>query len=563
MNRLVALIALCFVVGLSSYLLTVRIKPTPELTDYVPAEALLVMESENLAQTWAEWRRSVVGETLFKKDFSEFLVKAGGAQSFADELGALLTGVDHIARLSGFDRVFSRKAVVSLLPSFSVEHASTGPENRLAAIVEVAGEVEWQRFAETLWGAIRSSTAQRFHGETLVTVAFANGRALTYCLQQGVLIAALDERVVQRCVSQSLQRMVQSRTGLQMNPPYQRLKILAGSRPDFFLYADASELARLWPLTSSWPRDSLGLRTLWFAVFHCAQTDGGRSGAAALTDPGELAALTKDLPASAPVVNPFLPHVASDTDFSFWTNWFDLKKLWNFVQSASPAEISALLSPMARHLETVAGLPMDAFFNVFGNEFGVFINRQGTPHQSPRSMACVSAGIRDQAQAAAALKALTAGVQAIRVMADGAEIVSVVMAGGLLQPAYALVNNQLILADSVELIEQLLHPQAVQSPSMARDERSARGRRGNFFLFARTGALAERLLPALTLLARENRDKNDMLSPQTRLWLQEILLPGLNRLRGVQTSRLRGYAFADEALVEFEYSSASAALAPL
>jgi hypothetical protein len=562
MNRLASLMLLCCVVGLSAYLLTVRIKPVPELTDYVPAEALAVMESGNLAKTWTQWRRSVVGETLFQKDFSGFLVKSGVAQPFAEDLAALLSGVDHFARSAGFDRLFARKAVAALLPPFSGAPASTAPGKRLAVIVESPGEGEPQRFAESLWGVVRSRVVKQFHGETMVTLTFADSRTLSYCLQRGVLIAALDEEIVQRCVSQSLQRMVQARTGLQLNTPYLRLKALAGAHPDFFLYADALGLTRLWPLPTYWPEAPVGLRTLSLAFFDRVQGEVGRFGVAALTDPASLIGLIPGGPLAAPVENPSLPHVASDTDFSLWTNWFDLKKLWDMVQSKSPSEVAALLSPTAQYLEMKTGLTMDSFFNVFGNEFGVFINRQRAPHQSPRSMACVSAGVRDQARAAAALKALTAGLQAIRVVADGTEIVSVIMAGGLLQPAYALVNNQLMLADSVELIEQLLHPPGEQSPSLTREERSARGRRGNFFLFARTGALADRLLPTLTVLARETRDKSDIFSPQSRLWLQEIVLPGLNRLRNVDASRLRGYAFADEALVELEYSSAQTTSAP-
>ena len=562
MNRFAALILLCCVVGLSSYLLTVRIKPVPELTDYVPIEAVAVMESENLGQTWTQWRQSVVGETLFQKDFSGFLVKAGAPPLFADGFAALLAEADSIARSPGFDRFSSRKMVAALLPPSPVEHAANSLDKRLAVIVEVDGEGEQQQFAEILWGAVRSRTVQHFHGETLITISFADNRSLTYCRQRGVLIAALNEEVVQRCVSQSLQRMVQARTGLQLNLQYQRLKTLSGTRPDFFLYADAAGLARLGPLPANWPQEPLGLRNLSLAFFHRVQANNGRFGVAALTDAAQLAALTQGLPVSAPVENPSLPHVASDTDFSLWTNWFDLKQLWKMVQSKSPPDIAALLSPTAQHLEMITGLSMDAFFNVFGNEFGVFINRQRAPHESPRSMACVSAEIRDHGQAAAALKALTAGLQTVKVVADGAEIVSVIMAGGLLQPAYALINNQLILADSVELIEQLLHPPAEQSTTLARDKRSARNRQGNVFLFVRTGSLAERLLPTLTLLAREHRDKSEMISPQTHLWLQEIVLPVLNRLRGIDVSRLRGYASADEALVELEYSWSPAAAAP-
>ena len=177
-------------------------------------------------------------------------------------------------------------------------------------------------------------------------------------------------------------------------------------------------------------------------------------------------------------------------------------------------------------------------------------------------MACVSVALRDPVQAAKALKALTAGLQAVTVVADGTEIVSVVMAGGLLHPAYALIRNQLVLADSVELIEQLLRRSGDQATAAAkaRGDRTVRERGGNFFLFVRTGSLAERLLPVLTVLAKESREKNEMIAPRARLLLQEMVLPLLSGLRGVETSCLRGYLYEDEMLLELEYAPPQTAL---
>ena len=138
------------------------------------------------------------------------------------------------------------------------------------------------------------------------------------------------------------------------------------------------------------------------------------------------------------------------------------------------------------------------------------------------------------------------------------------MAGGLLQPAYALVRNQLVLADSVELIEQLLRRSGEQATAATaekgRGDRTVRERGGNFFLFVRTGSLAERLLPVLTVLAKESREKNEMIAPRARLLLQEMVLPLLSGLRGVATSRLRGYLYEDEMRLELEYAPPQAPL---
>lgn len=560
MTRLAALLLFCSVFGLGGYLLSVRIQPVVDLIEYVPAEAVALVEGENLAQTWALWRHSLVGEKLHQTDFPALLVKLGLEQPLADSLTTLLAQMERCGQLAALGQVFAHQAVAALVaPDSSAEHLLTDPLERLVVIVNVGNGGVPQQWAEALFGVARSRSVQQYQNATLITLRFDGERALTYCLQRGVLIAALREEVVQRCVSQSLQRMVQARTGLQLNPQYQRLRALAGASPDFFLYADTAALSAFQPLLQGWRQDQEGLLPLHLAIFHSAQAS--RLGIAGLADKAQLAAFTRRHQLAEPVDDPSVPHVSSDTDFSLWTNWFQSKKLWNLAQMKSPPEIVGLMSLFAQYLTTATGQTMDSFFDVFGSEFGVFINQQRAPHQSTSSMACVSVALRDPVQTANALKALTAGLQAVTVVADGTEIVSVVMAGGLLQPAYALVRNQLVLADSVELIEQLLRRSGEQATAgKGRGDRNVRERWGNFFLFVRTGSLAERLLPVLTVLAKENRDKNAMITPRARLLLQEMVLPLLTGLRGVETSRLRGYVYEDEMLLELEYAPPQTAL---
>lgn len=562
MTRLAALLLFCSVFGLGGYLLSVRIQPVVDLIEYVPAEAVALVEGENLAQTWALWRHSLVGEKLHQADFPALLVKLGLEQPLADSLATLFAQMERCGQIAALGQVFAHKAVAALVPDSSAEHLLTDPLKRLVVIVNVGNGGAPQQWAEALFGVVRSRSVQQYQNATLITLRFDDERALTYCLQRGVLIAALREEVVRRCVSQSLQRMVQVRTGLQLNRQYQRLRALAGPSPDFFLYADAAALPAFHPVLQDWGQDLEGLQPLRLAIFHRGQAS--RLGIVGLADKEQLAAFIRRHQLAEPVDDPSVPHVSSDTDFSLWTNWFQPKKLWNLAQLKSPPEIVGLMSLFAQYLTTATGQTMDSFFDVFGSEFGVFINQQRAPHQSTSSMACVSVALRDPVQTAKALKALTAGLQAVTVVADGTEIVSVVMAGGLLQPAYALVRNQLVLADSVELIEQLLRRSGEQATAATagkgRGDRTVRERGGNFFLFVRTGSLAERLLPLLTVLVKESREKNEMIAPRARLLLQEMVLPLLSGLRGVETSRLRGYLYEDEMLLELEYAPPQTAL---
>jgi hypothetical protein len=155
--------------------------------------------------------------------------------------------------------------------------------------------------------------------------------------------------------------------------------------------------------------------------------------------------------------------------------------------------------------------------------------------------------MRDRAAVETMIKQLLDGLQVITVKSGGIEISSVMLAGGLLQPAFALVDNHLILADSVELIEQL-RQEVRHEPNGEGDEA------GNLFVFIRTGEMIERLSPLLTLMTKETSERNRMLSAESRLFVREVGLPLLTSLRTIATTRLRGYAVNDTIFIEVDFT---------
>ena len=155
------------------------------------------------------------------------------------------------------------------------------------------------------------------------------------------------------------------------------------------------------------------------------------------------------------------------------------------------------------------------------------------------------------------LKRLLAGLQVIKVVTGGMEISSVIMAGGLLQPSYALVDKHLIFADTVALIEQVQRPGGPASAGGDGVVVPAIARTGNFFLFVRTGDVADQWIAILTVLAREKTDLTRQLTQQTRLLIEHAAIPLLTSLQGAATTRLRGSAAGDEVMLEMDFASDS------
>jgi hypothetical protein len=121
-----------------------------------------------------------------------------------------------------------------------------------------------------------------------------------------------------------------------------------------------------------------------------------------------------------------------------------------------------------------------------------------------------------------------------------------------LQPAFALKENHLILADSVALIEQIQN-QGESDPAVDPNHfGAAKDRAGNLFLFARSKNVADRLMAMLTILLKENTDQEKVLSPKTRLLIEQVLFPVLKTLQAVATITLRGTVAGEEMILEMD-----------
>lgn len=200
----------------------------------------------------------------------------------------------------------------------------------------------------------------------------------------------------------------------------------------------------------------------------------------------------------------------------------------------------------------MAGMSVESFLGLFGSEVGLFLDYIHAPHQAPRSKACLTIEILDHQRIEAVCKRLVAGLQTVEVLSSGLRIVTTILANGLLQPAYALFDQQLVLADGVELIERW-YGQNRQTTVALDPNPLLDGRRCNFFLFLRTADMVEWLLPMATSIGKEYAAR---MGEDYRHWLlaDPVLTSFLANLRGIETSRIRSLIDNDALLLELVWT---------
>lgn len=553
MNRIILLIVTGGVLFAAIIGLTDLPQRQLTLVDLLPQETIAVIESKNAALACKQWQSGLLGRTLSHPDLSAFAGTFDLTTIQGGKLTTIATTFNQVAHNFSSASLFARESIIALLPArFGEPIELTKLQSHLVLLQHTAPGEDVRQLFSRCFGTITSTNWTEFQGQILTRLTFDQGTSLTYFTHEGILVWAFDEQVLHSCVNQLLQQLVPIRAGLQKHAAYSRLKKHAGRSVDTFAYMRVSALHSLFGCERNstelgkWPcPDDL-------AVFTTPVPKGQRLVVVALTDADTISAFKRRNHLSDAVENTPLGRLSSNTSCALWTNWFQPNRLWERFQQSDLSPLKTLVTGWSQDLAKAGGVSLAKFFTLFGSEFSLHIEQLRAPHQYPRSMASVVFEVHDSDQVGRFLQQVASGLQAVEVLSGGIKIVTLILADGLLQPAYSLVNHHLVLADSVELIERIQErltlPEIRISPN-----RGFQSQRSNFFLFLRTGDMVEWLLPVLTTIGKEfgGNSRDDV---HQGFFLQPLVLSTLVELRQIETSRIRAYLEKDEMFLEVIYS---------
>ncbi len=555
MQQLIRFLLFVTVIGLICILLTRNLKPGSEVADFLPTDTLALMEWDHFGRSWERWQHSPLAKKIKDPDMPRVLEQLGLSDTRMTELKTASGMFDRLSKTAFFAEILNGTALLALLPE--PQGRTLNPADSLPRLVLIlpdgAGFSRPEQW-EQLFGPVQSTDTAVFQGIPLVTLHFKSGRNLTFSRYRGQLVCALNPEPVQRCLDLALQRMVRAHSGLQSNPEYQRLRKHRSGQTDFFFYADVSGLSALHSAVGK-TEHSEGIIAHHLALLHRSDAEHDGLTLIARVPPAQLRAFTDRYRLAPPVENPASRQITTETQLYLWTDWFAAKILWDLGMGMGDQETGSLMFRLTQDLIEGSGKTPDDFFDVFGTQFGVFITEHQVPSASNATLIGMYIEVRDSEEVDRMLQHLLAGLQTVTVLTQGIEIHSVIMAGGLLQPSYALVEKHLIFADSMDLIEQLLRRGGLAPELGTSGSGPDTGKTGNFFLFVRTRTVAEQLIAILTSLTRDTGEQGKILTIKSRLLIEHAVIPLLATLQGAATSRFRGSAAGDEVILEMEFTT--------
>ncbi|MGD9949537.1 MAG: hypothetical protein AB7U29_13820 [Desulfobulbus sp.] len=520
------------------------------LVDFLPQETVAVIESKNVAFAYRQAQQGVLGRIFSRSDFPSFVQQFDLSKQQVANLMALTSAFNQLALNKGILSLLSRDSIVALLPLHRGEQIALDqlPSRLVFVQYVVSPKDDLQLLFSRCFGRIIHKDTSEFQGQLLTCLTFEEGKTIAYFTHMGVLVWVFEKKLLYPCVNQLLQHLIPIRAGIQKHAAYTRIKKFAGRKLDIFVYIRFNALQSLFGCVPNKGNEDQFPCPNDLAFFSTSLTEGQRFAVVAQSDSDKLAAYKKKHHLNNAVESAPLGRLSANTIFALWTNWFRPKILLEQLQQCGFSPLQTLLKGWSDDLSEVSGLSLADFFALFGSEFSLYVDQIRAPHQYPRSMVSTAIEVTDRKRVAQLLQQITSKLQRVEVLSEGMKIVTLMLADGLLQPAYSLTNNHLILADGAELIERI-HEKVTNPEPLVNQSGGLRIQRSNFFLFLRTGDMVEWLLPVITTIGKEFGGHTGV---DVNGWLlfQPLVLSTLSDLKQIETTKIRGYVEKNELFFE-------------
>jgi hypothetical protein len=364
---------------------------------------------------------------------------------------------------------------------------------------------------------------------------------------------------VKGSIDLSLEHLVHEQTGFVRNSEYSRLKERVRKRDDFFLYADFTRFKPLLKIVrplekkgkfSNDQPEFFGTKRMVF--FHRAHKNIQQFTSIVQFDPDMLAPFQKTIYAREPVENRHLLNMPADLLVYFWSNWLDLPAWWRETLARGTTEELAAAGRISDWIEKQSEMTIDGFLSLFGPQFGFEIAEIRTSGFFPVPRICCCVEMTDRDRIEQLLEKIITGLPVRRDKVANIPVVSIMVADGLMQPSYALLDRFLVMADSREQIEDIL---TVNSKRLVRDDLFQAVDMGmlqpsNMIVFARTAEIIDGLKEFASWAGTMIAIRDEAAGSKSKILVDQVILPLLDGLKMFRAKGVRSYTAAGEVVLD-------------
>lgn len=450
--------------GLLFFLKTQQEKPV-EAADFLPADVLFYGEQLDFTEMYQEFLDSRLGKTLTELDYSGIAAELGESGEEIRTMEESWKTLDEIFSDPGFNEILGKEVSVAIFPanSFSAASPAKALEERLLLIARPRHNAQILQFlAPIISKDIKQSTAQ-YGSHTITRYYLDEENTLATATVKGMIVAAFEERLVRK----SLDHYDTQENTLGGSKDFQRLrKSFEGAK--LFCYFSLPALSAQGRmisgnLSTEDQEEFLSLLEQWdgwgVAAYGAWREKGVvKDKAEIFFDQKKLDSRVASLCDVKPGDNKTLKMVPADTLFYYWTNTLNLPLFWELYTSTIMEQQPMAFDILSQELRDSAGVELEEFLATIAGEFALVVKdvgREGIP--LPKILAFVQLREPEKFLKVFHILLQDADIPLSHKKYKGQDITywGIAPQGGL-QPAFSLVDDYLLLSNSMDLVQQIV-----------------------------------------------------------------------------------------------------------
>lgn len=561
MKRFILLLVVLSLIGGLVYMLTSHRQQDMDPLELVPQQAVLMLDWTDAAGAARGFFDTRFGHRLTSINWSSVMEQLEVPDQTREQLEDSATDLMGFLAHPLFKELFSRRIVVALLPVDPVAFTANPQQavaKNLLMLVNSRHERALPRLLSlvtTVQGKVETLSYQGVH----ITAFALEGDGKLYVSSiDGQLVVSPGLETVQHSIDLSLEHLVRERTGFVLNSEYTKLKERGRGRDDFFLYADFARLTPLLKVFRLPVQTGKGRSLSEFSgsermvFFHHSYKNIQQFTSIVQFDQESPARFSKNIYTREPVENRRLLSMPSGLLIYFWSNWLDLSAWWQATLArGADVELDAA-ERIAAWIKAQTGMSIDEFLALFGREFGFNIAEIRTSGFFPVPRICCSIEVTDRDRVRELLEKMVTGLPLRRDKVAGIPVVSIMVADGLMQPSYALLDRFLLVADSRQQIEDILR---VSSKRLVKDDEFQAVDMGmlqpsNLVVFARTAKLIDGLKELASWAGTIIAIRDEVAGAKSKVLIDQVILPLLDSLKMYRAKGVRSYTAPGEVVLE-------------
>lgn len=436
-----------------------------QAADFLPADVLFYAEQHEFTEMYNKFFDSPLGKSLANLDYRTIETELGRTENTIRAAERFWKKITTTFEDPGFDQLLGKEFCMALFPakSFSPKNPAQALEERLLLIAKPRHNAQFLQLLAPLFSKdIKQSTVQ-YGAHTINRYQIDKHSRLSTATVQGLILAGFDERLVRKSIDSYDER----KNILSKNKDFQRLrKNFKGAK--LFVYSSVPALfdqgcmiAENLPLEHQ--KEFLSLLKQWEGWGAAAYGAWHEKGL--VTDKVEILFDKSNLDGGIAKLcnvpqaeNKTLAMVPADTLFYYWANFLNLLDMWDIYSGRVTRQQPHAFDVLRQELRDGGDVEIEEVLGMIDNEFAVIVRDVGLDGiPLPRAAAIIQ--LKQPEQFLGVFNKLLA--EADIPMSNKKYKDKVITYWGLapqggFQPAFTLLDNYLLLSNSIDLVQQIV-----------------------------------------------------------------------------------------------------------